>query len=267
MKGKLFLISTPIGNLKDITLRSIEVLKNVDYIVCEDTRVTIKLLNRYNIKGKLISYHSGNEKKRRKEIIEILKKGNNVGLVSDAGTPCISDPGELIVREAIENNIDIEVLPGASAIISSLLVSGLKTTPFIFLGFFPRKKSEIENLIKRYFYIKGTIIFYESPYRILETLKLLVEKIPNRNVAIVKELTKIHEKVYRGKLNIVYEEIKKSKIKGEYVVLIEGEEKEDWEKDYEIFKSLDFNKEEILKFMTKKYKGIKNIIKKRLYNE
>lgn len=267
MKGKLFIISTPIGNLNDITLRAIETLKNVDYIVCEDTRVTIKLLNKYKIKRKLISYHSGNEEKRRKEIIEILKSGKNVGLVSDAGTPCISDPGELIVKDAIENNIEIEVIPGPSAIITSLVISGLKTTPFIFLGFFPRKKIEIENLIEKYFFIKGTLIFYESPHRILDTLKILIKNFPERKVVLVKELTKIYEKIYRGKLVEIYEQIEKSEIKGEYVILIENEEKEEWEKDFEILKSLNFSKDEILNFLTKKFKGIKNLVKKRLINE
>lgn len=265
MKGKLFIISTPIGNLNDITLRAIETLKNVDYIACEDTRVTNKLLNKYKIKGKLISYHSGNEEKRRKEIIEMLNKGKNVGLVSDAGTPCISDPGELIVKEAIENGIDIEAIPGPNSIITSLVISGLKTTPFIFLGFFPRKKGEIEDLINKYFFIKGTIIFYESPHRILETLNILKERFPERKGAVVKELTKIYERVYRGKLKEIYDEIEKSEIKGEYTILIENEEVKDWEKDYLILKKLNFKNEDILNFMTEKYKGIKNIVKKRLY--
>jgi len=267
LKGKLFIISTPIGNLNDITLRAIETLKNVDYIACEDTRITNKLLNKYKIKGKLISYHSGNEEKRRKEIVEILKSGKKVGLVSDAGTPCISDPGELIVKEVIENGIDIEVIPGPSSIITSLVISGLKTTPFIFLGFLPRKKGEIENLIDKYFFIKGTLIFYESPHRILETLKILKEKFPKRNVVIVKELTKIYEKIYRGKIKDIYYEIEKNEIKGEYTILIENEERMEWEKDFEILKTLNFNNEEILKFMTQKYKGIKNIIKKRLFKD
>ncbi len=265
MKGKLFIISTPIGNLKDITLRGIETLKSIDYIACEDIRVTLKLLNRYKIKKKLISYHSGNEEKVRKEIIEILKSGKSVGLVSDAGTPCISDPGELIVKDAIENEIDVEIIPGPSAIITSLVVSGLKTTPFIFLGFFPRKKREVLDLIDKYFYIKATLIFYESPHRILETLSFLKDTFPERKGAVVKELTKIFEKVYRGTIKELYEKIEKSEIKGEYVILIEGEEKSEWEKDLEILESMNLTKQEILKFMIKKYKGIKNTIKKRLF--
>lgn len=265
MKGKLFIISTPIGNLNDITLRAIETLKNVDYIACEDTRVTYKLLNKYKIKKKLLSYHSGNEEKRRNKILELLKRGENIGLVSDAGTPCISDPGELIVKEALENGIDIEVIPGPSSIITSLVISGLKTTPFIFLGFFPRKKKEREDIINKYFFIKGTIIFYESPHRILETLNLLKEKFPERKGAIVKELTKLYEKVYRGTLKELFNKIEKSEIKGEYTILIENEEKEEWEKDYETFKKLEFKNEDILKFITEKYKGIKNIIKRKIY--
>lgn len=265
MKGKLFIISTPIGNLNDITLRAIETLKNVNYIACEDTRVTYKLLNKYKIKKKLLSYHSGNEEKSRYKIIELLKRGESVGLVSDAGTPCISDPGELIVKQALEIGIDIEVIPGPSSIITSLVISGIKTTPFIFLGFFPRKKKEREDLINKYFFIEGTIIFFESPHRILETLNFLKERFPERKGAIVKELTKIYEKVYRGTLNEIFNEIEKSEIKGEYIVLIENEEKEEWEKDYKILKNLEFKNEDILRFMTEKYKGIKNIIKRKIY--
>lgn len=265
MKGKLFIISTPIGNLSDITLRVIETLKSVDYIACEDTRVTYKLLNKYKIKKKLLSYHSGNEKKSSKKILELLKRGKSVGLVADAGTPCISDPGELIVKEALENGIYIEAIPGPSSVITSLVISGLKTTPFIFLGFFPKKKKEREDIINKYFYIKGTVIFFESPHRILETVNLLKEKFPEKKGAIVKELTKLYEKVYRGTLKELFNEIEKSEIKGEYIILIENEEKKEWEKDYEIFKKLEFKNEDILKFITEKYKGTKNIIKRKIY--
>jgi len=148
-------------------------------------------------------------------MIEILKSGKSVGLVSDVGTPCISNPGELIVKDAIENKIDIEIIPGPSAIITSLVISGLKSTPFVFLGFFPKKKIEIENLIEKYFFIKATLIFYESPHRILETLSFLKDTFPERKGAVVKELTKIYEKVYRGTIKELYEKIEKSEIKGE----------------------------------------------------
>lgn len=268
MKGILYIVSTPIGNLSDISIRALKVLREVDMIYCEDTRVTIKLLNRYKIKNKkLISYFKGNEIKRKDEIIEILKNGKNVALVSDAGTPCISDPGEVIVKEAIKEGIKVEVIPGPSSIISALVVSGMKTSPFIFLGFFPRKKGEIEDIIKNYFFIDATIIFYESPHRILRTLEILNDIFPERIASVVKELTKINEKVYRGKIKEIYEEIRKSEIKGEYIILIEGEKKEDWELDFEILKKLNFSKKEILDFITKKYKGVKNIVKKRLFED
>jgi 16S rRNA (cytidine1402-2'-O)-methyltransferase len=266
MKGKLYIVSTPIGNLLDISIRALKILREVEIILCEDTRVTLKLLSRYKIKNKkLISYFEGNEFKRKDEIISYLKQGKKLALVSDAGTPCIQDPGEIVIREIIKNGYDIEIIPGPSSIISSLAISGLKTVPFIFLGFFPRKKSEIDYLIERYFYIDGTVIFYESPHRILYTLEYLKEKFPERNCVVVKELTKIHEKVYRGKLKYIYEEIKNSEIKGEYTILIENEEKFEWEKDFEILKSLNLKNEDVLKFMTQKYKGIKNIVKRRLY--
>jgi len=266
LKGKLYIVSTPIGNLSDISIRALKVLREVNIILCEDTRVTMKLLNRYRIKNKkLISYFEGNELKRKDEIIELLKNGNSVALVSDAGTPCISDPGEIIVKEAIKEGITIEAIPGPSAIITSLVISGMKTTPFIFLGFFPRKLSEIEDLIERYFYFEGTIIFYESPHRILRTIELLKNRFPDRKASIVKELTKINEKVFRGTLSEIYDDILKSEIKGEYVVLVEGVKREEWEKDFEILKKLNFNTKDILKFMSEKYKGIKNLIKRRLY--
>ncbi len=265
MKGKLYIVSTPIGNLYDISIRALKILRECDIILCEDTRVTQKLLSKYRIKNKnLISYFEGNEAKRKEEIISLLLKGKKVALVSDAGTPCIQDPGEKIVKEAIKNNFEIEIIPGPSAIISSLVISGLKTTPFIFLGFFPRNKGEADDLIDKYFYLNGTVIFYESPHRILVTLNYLKEKFPERNCAVVKELTKIHERVFRGKLKDVYEEIKNSVIKGEYTILIENEEREDWEKDFEILTSLKLSKDEILSFLTKKYRGIKNLVKRKL---
>lgn len=268
MIGKLYIVSTPIGNLSDISIRALKILREVEIILCEDTRVTLKLLNRYRIKNKkLISYFEGNELKRKKEVINLLKTGKSLALVSDAGTPCISDPGEILVKEAIKEGIMVEIIPGPSAIISSLVISGIKTTPFLFIGFFPRKESEIEDIINNYFFIDATIVFYESPHRILKTLEILKNRFPERNGAVVKELTKINEKVFRGKIKDLYEEIIKSEIKGEYVIIIEGEKKEEWEKDFEILKKLNFSNEEILKFMTQKYKGIKNLVKKRLFKK
>ncbi|MDI6861411.1 MAG: 16S rRNA (cytidine(1402)-2'-O)-methyltransferase [Caldisericia bacterium] len=268
MKGILYIVSTPIGNLSDISIRALKILREVEIILCEDTRVTLKLLNRYRIKNKkLISYFEGNEIKRKNEIIDLLKKGKKLALVSDAGTPCISDPGEVIVKEAIKEGFKVEVIPGPSSIITALVISGMRTSPFIFLGFFPRKKGEIEDIIKNYFFIDATLIFYESPHRILKTLEILNEKFPERFASVVKELTKINEKVYRGKVKEIFEEISKSEIKGEYIILIEGKKKEEWERDFEILKKLNFSKEEILDFMSEKYKGIKNVIKKKLFKD
>ncbi|MBC7195304.1 MAG: 16S rRNA (cytidine(1402)-2'-O)-methyltransferase, partial [Caldisericia bacterium] len=165
MKGKLYIVSTPIGNLNDISIRALKILRECEIILCEDTRVTQKLLSKYKMKNKkLISYFEGNEAKRKEEIISFLLQGKKVALVSDAGTPCIQDPGEKIIKEAIKNCFEIEVIPGPSAIISSLVISGLKTVPFIFLGFFPRRKGEIDDLIDKYFYLNVTVVFYESPH-------------------------------------------------------------------------------------------------------
>lgn len=263
-RGILFITSGPIGNLKDITIRALEVLRDVDFIVCEDTRITSKLLNRYKIRKKLISYHEGNEKVRRSEIISLLLSEKNIAILSDAGTPCISDPGETLVKECIKNEIKVEVLPGPSSVISSLVISGIDTTPFLFLGFFPKKDGERDKVIKKYFYLNSTIIFFESPHRLKDSIKYLLEKFPERRVALVKELTKLKEEIIRGTVGEIYKTLKDREIRGEWIVIIEGKEREEWEEDLDILIGSGFSKKEILKFMTEKYKGIRNRLYKRL---
>jgi 16S rRNA (cytidine1402-2'-O)-methyltransferase len=218
----LYIVSTPIGNLKDITLRAIDVLRDVDVIFAEDTRRTGKLLNEYMIKGKkVISYNDANKTRRSVEAVKLMQEGKDIALVSDAGTPGISDPGFYLVREAIKYNIDVSPIPGASALLSALVCSGLPTDKFGFFGFLPKKEgkkrdvfdwiSKTENL---------TFIYYESPHRILKTLKLMNEIIPEKQIVIGRELTKKFEEFIRGTVKGVCHKLKDKKIKGELVLII-----------------------------------------------
>lgn len=227
MSGKLYLVPTPIGNLKDITLRALEVLKSADLIAAEDTRQSLKLLNHFEIKKPMISYHQHNEQGRSENIIERLKDGKEIALITDAGTPGISDPGSVIVAKCIEEGISFEVLPGATAITTALVYSGLDSTKFLFRGFLPRENKDrrpvIEELIDR----RETLIFYEAPHRILETLCFLVEYLGNRRVAICRELTKLHEEILRLTLKEAVEYYKGNSPRGEYVIVIEGKAEEE----------------------------------------
>lgn len=237
MSGKLYVVPTPIGNLKDITLRALEVLKSVDIIAAEDTRQTLKLLNHFDIKKTLISYHKFNENIKSDDIINKLLKGDNIALVSDAGTPGVSDPGSIIIQKCIEENINFEVLTGATAVTTALVYSGLDTTGFIFKGFLPRgnkeRKEVIENLKER----QETLIFYEAPHRLLKTLKFLYENLGDRKISMCRELTKIHEEIIRLNINEAIKYYSDKEPRGEYVLVIEGkskekiqeEEKKEWE--------------------------------------
>lgn len=219
--SKLYIVPTPIGNLKDITFRAIEVLKDVDLILCEDTRVSSKLLKHYNISTTLKSYHQHNEHRIIDKIIKQLLENNySYALISDAGTPGISDPGYLLIRECIKNEIDIENLPGATAFVPALINSGFPCDKFIFEGFLPHKKgrkSRLENLANQ----DRTIILYESPYRIIKLLKEIHEYFNNPRVSISREITKLYEETIRGKPLEIVKTLEVKKIKGEFVVLIE----------------------------------------------
>jgi len=221
LAGKLYLIATPIGNLEDITLRALRTLKEVDIILCEDTRRTLKLLNHYNIKPKkMISYFEGNEEKRIPFIIKLLQSGKKIALVSDAGTPLISDPGYKLVRECIKNNIEVDSIPGPTALINALVLSGLPTNSFVFEGFLPRKKQKLleklQNIKEKD--KKRTIIIYESVHRIDKTLDFIKEVFGDIEIVVVKEMTKINQKIFRGKISEIKKEIKERK-KGEFVIL------------------------------------------------
>ncbi|MDP2749482.1 MAG: 16S rRNA (cytidine(1402)-2'-O)-methyltransferase [Nanoarchaeota archaeon] len=216
----LYIVSTPIGNLGDITFRALEILKEVDLIAAEDTRRTGILLKHYEIHKKMVSYNDHNKDRRAREFIELLKDGKSIALVSDAGTPGISDPGFHIVRECIKENLAVAPIPGASAVLSALTCSGLPTDRFTFYGFLPKKdgqKKKMLNLVKER---KETAVFYESPHRIKKTILLLKETIPEDNVVIARELTKKFEEFIRGTASEVYEKTKDRELKGEIVLII-----------------------------------------------
>lgn len=221
--SKIYVTATPIGNLKDITLRAIEVFALCDFVICEDTRVTGKLLNHLEIKKQMISLNAFTEKKNLDGLIQKIKDVQNVVLVSDAGTPGISDPGVRIVSLARENGIEIEVIPGPSALTSALSGSGFDTSKFLFLGFLPKKKGR-KTLFEKIKETQETVIFYESPHRILKTLNDLNSYIVSRKIGVYKELTKIHEEFISGSTEEVIDFINKNsdKVKGEFVVIIES---------------------------------------------
>ncbi|WP_294372273.1 16S rRNA (cytidine(1402)-2'-O)-methyltransferase [uncultured Clostridium sp.] len=225
--GKLYLVPTPIGNLKDITLRALEVLKSSDIIAAEDTRQTLKLLNHFEIKKQLISYHKFNEQSKGNEIIDLLKEGKNIAIVSDAGTPGISDPGSVIVEKCIAENIDFEVLPGATAITTALVYSGLDTTKFLFRGFLPRENKERKVITDELLNSQETLIFYEAPHRLLDTLSYLLDTFGDRNIAVCRELTKLYQEIFRGKLSEAVNHFADNKPRGEFVLVLEGKKLED----------------------------------------
>ena len=216
----LYIVPTPIGNLEDITIRAIKILEKSELIIAESSKKTIILLNKYNIKCPIYSCNVFNEKKKLPIIIEKIKKLKTISLVSDAGTPGISDPGFLLIRECIALNIPISCLPGPTAFIPALIQSGFSCEKFVFEGFLPRKKKKkrLELLVKE----SRTIIIYESPYRLLKTLNDLKDFFKNRNIVVIKELTKIYENTYRGTISDLIIQLEKINIKGEYIIIIQG---------------------------------------------
>ena len=220
---RLYIVSTPIGNLEDVTVRALGVLKEVDIIACEDTRVTKKLLSRYGISKPLVSYHEHNEIEKAKELLSVLKEGRSIALVSDAGTPGVSDPGYRLVKLASEQNIEVLALPGPSAAVSALSVSGLPTSSFAFFGFPPRTKKALTGFLDRIKSYPETLIFYESPKRVLKTLPVMSEVLGDRNVSLSRELTKLYEETLRGKASQIIDTLReRNTIKGEIVIVVEG---------------------------------------------
>ncbi|MCL4244075.1 MAG: 16S rRNA (cytidine(1402)-2'-O)-methyltransferase [Candidatus Dadabacteria bacterium] len=223
MAGKLYIVGTPIGNLEDITLRALRILKEADVIACEDTRTTRKLLSRYGIDKPLLSYHEHNETARAEEIAALLAEGKNVALVTDAGTPCISDPGYRAVRLASERGFDVRPVPGPSAAISALSVSGLPTSGFVFLGFPPRTKKALTDLLARVKDYPETLVFYESPNRVVKALGVMLDTLGDRSVSLGREITKLYEEAIRGSISDVLKRLEeKSGVKGEVTLVVEG---------------------------------------------
>lgn len=224
--SKLYIVPTPIGNLEDITLRALRILKEADFILAEDTRQSLKLLKHFNIEKRLIAHHQHNEHKTTERIIDALKNGETIALVSDAGTPAISDPGFLLTRECIKNGIEVETLPGATAFVPALVNSGFPCDKFVFEGFLPHKKGRQTrlNFLKEE---TRTIIFYESTHRLLKTLAQFAEFFgEDRQVSVSRELTKLHEETVRGTVKEVLDYYNNNVIKGEIVIVVHGVEKQ-----------------------------------------
>lgn len=258
MSGKLYLVATPIGNLDDITLRAINILKEVDVIAAEDTRHSLKLLNHLEISKPLISYHRHNEDVKTSALIQKLLDGENIALITDAGTPAISDPGEVVVKDAIKNNIEIVPIPGACALINALIVSGLDTREFAFYGFLPINKKLRANKFAELKKEKKTVIIYEAPHKINNTLEDILKELGDVNIVLARELTKIHESFIRGKVSEIIPAVKD--MKGEMIILIEGnsdvvEEDENTnmtiEELYSLYEKQGFSKNEIIKKIAK----------------
>ncbi|MBO5398282.1 MAG: 16S rRNA (cytidine(1402)-2'-O)-methyltransferase [Clostridia bacterium] len=270
MSGKLYLVATPIGNLEDITLRALKVLKEVDLIAAEDTRHTLGLLNHFEISKPLISYYKQNEKVKSEILIEKLNAGQNIAVVSDAGTPGISDPGEEIVKVAIENNIEIVPIPGACAFVNALIASGMSSKEFEFIGFLSANKKERKDKLEEVKFETKTLIFYEAPHKLKTTLESMLEVLGDRKIVLARELTKIHEEFIRGNISTILEQI--VDIKGEFVIIVEGNSisKKDVELDnlneksledhYKFYENQGFDKKEIIKKIAKDRNTNKNEI-------
>ena len=275
-KGRIYIVATPIGNLEDITFRALRILKEVDLIAAEDTRHTLQLLNHFEISKPLISYYKENEKVKSEVLLAKIKEGKNIAIVSDAGTPGISDPGEVIVKEALKEEIEVVPIPGACAFVNALVASGLDSKNFQFVGFLPVNQKEKNEILEEIKFNKNTLIFYEAPHKLLKTLESMLKVLGNRKVVLAKELTKIHESFLRDTLeNAIKKLEKEEKIRGEFVVLVEGSEvtKSEIEKDklinlslqehYKYYEELGFDKKEIIKKIAKD----RNVSKNEIYQE
>ncbi len=268
IKGKLYLIPTPIGNLDDITIRALNTLKEVDIVFAEDTREAFNLLKYYNINKKIESCHKYSEMKNKEKILRILKEGKTIGFISDRGTPLISDPGNFIVNEVINENIPVIALPGATALIPALNMSGLDNERFLFYGFLNSKKNSAKNELNILKDVEYTMIFYESPRRLKTTLELMLEVFGNRKISIVREISKLHEEIIRDNIENVIKLI--DDIKGEIVIVVEKKNNTKLEtipSNYiELVKKMQeegYSKKDAVKEVSTKY----NISKNKLYEE
>lgn len=278
--GKIYIVATPIGNLSDITFRAIEILKSVDFIAAEDTRVTIKILNHFDIKTKLISNHEHNENEKAKSIITKVLSGNNVAVVTDAGTPIISDPGAILVKEAIKNGIEVISIPGACAAINALVLSGLPAEEFHFVGFIPINNKERKNLLEKLKNETSTMIFYIPAHGVKKDIMSLIDVFgEERSASLSREMTKIHEETVRGTLKEIKNLLDESSIKGEFVLVVKGLSKKELEEDgknkwvnLSVIEHVEFYKKQNIKEMdaiklVAKDRGIaKNVIYKEFVN-
>lgn len=268
MNGKLYIVATPIGNLEDITLRALRILKDVDIIAAEDTRQTLKLLNHFEISKPLMSYHRHNEEIKSSILIEKLKKGNNIALVSDAGTPGICDPGEEIIKKSIEEQIEVIPIPGPCAMVNALIASGVDTKEFCFLGFLPLNKKLRKEKIEEIKNAEKTIIIYEAPHKMKNTLGDLKDILKNRKVVLARELTKVHEEFIRKDIEELLAIV--DNLKGEMILIIEGIKKKNnvenklnnltLEEHYKYYENQGIDKKEIIKKIAKDRNVNKNDI-------
>jgi len=280
--GKLYICGTPIGNLEDITLRSLKTLRKVDLIAAEDTRHTLKLLNYYHIDKSLTSYHEFNKEKKGDYILQYLKKGQDVALVSDAGMPGICDPGFEIINLMIQNHIQVIPIPGVSALTTALVISGFDMSSFIFEGFIPKKKTEKERFFSRLKEEKRTIIFYESPYRIKDSLTIIKKTMGERKIVITRELTKIFEEIKRGYLSEIISELSSQNIKGELTLVLQGFKgkknelestvddskiKDEIKKKMKIYLKKGYYNKDIVLLITKEYNVQKNWVYQNILEE
>lgn len=273
--GELYIVATPIGNIKDITLRAIETLQNVDIVACEDTRETLKILNEYGIKKKLVSYHEHNKYDKLDDIIKYLQDGLDVALVTDQGTPIISDPGFELVKRVKEEEIKVTSIPGACAVINALVLSGIDAREFVFVGFMPTKQKNINEKLEALKNEQRSIVFYISVHKLINNLKSLIQYFgEDRKASLIREMTKMYEEVYNGSLKNILDEFSHRENKGEFVLVIEGKsEQEIIKEQQDKYKNLGLK--EHFEILSKKYNDeklamkelskIRNIDKREIY--
>jgi 16S rRNA (cytidine1402-2'-O)-methyltransferase len=263
--SKIYICPTPLGNLDDMTFRVIETLKKADFIAAEDTRHSIKLLNHFDINTKMLSYHEHNEQSRSEEIINRVEKGEICALISDAGMPGISDPGQILIKKALDAGLEVEVLPGGSAFLLALVGSGFNTDRFVFEGFLPRKSGEKSQRLLELKEERRTLVIYEAPHRIMKTLKEIQDAFGERQVSVSREITKKYEEHIRGNISQVIGKLKKGVVKGEFVLVIKGFEGEIVDKEeitieeqLKIFLKEGYSKKEAVKLTAKKLDARRN---------
>ena len=255
MSSKLYIVSTPIGNLEDITLRALNTLKEVDLIACEDTRTSKNLLSRYQIQKPLTSYHEHNEIEKAEELLSLLQEGKSIALITDAGTPGVSDPGYRIIKLASENGVPVLSVPGASASIAALSISGLPTSSFTFLGFPPKQNKRLIEYLERIKDYPETLIFYESPKRVIKTITVMIEVLGDRNASISREITKMYEETLRGLLSDILTNLdSRDSLKGEFVLVVEGNSQDKPDFDSETI-------DELLHYLKKEGHSLKDAVK------